>query len=142
MVGWTEQFWAVANLSSAGMRKAACPAQLCHSPFDFMDNMVSSGVQMRATHLQQCALLRAELARLTDTSAKAIVATRLKWLQALQQHQDWAVTLIPDAAVASRWAWAAIDYLTCNPRDCKKRVWQLSVLTQKCGLAAAGEKKT
>ena len=95
---------------------------------------------MRATHLQQCAVLRAELARLTDSPAKAMVATRLKWLEALQQHQDWAVTLVPDVAVASRWARAVHHCVTFNPHGGTKRVWQLSVLTS--SLAAAGGIKT
>ena len=81
-------------------------------PFAFIASRVISGVQMRATHLQQCAVLQAELARLTDSPAKAMVATRLKWLEALQQHQDWAVTLVPDVAVASRWAQAALQLVT------------------------------
>lgn len=79
-------------------------------------------MQMRAMHLQQCAVLRAELARLTSSPAKAMVMTRLKWLEALQQHQDWAVTLVPDVAVASRWAQAAVDHEACNPSCCTEHV--------------------
>ena len=84
------------------------PCSLLPFAFCLHSKQGHSGMQMRATHLQQCAVLQAELARLTNSSAKAMVATRLKWLEALQQHQDWAVTLVPDVAVASRWDQAAV----------------------------------